>query len=83
MALATLQAYAATSTSTTYLRYRTYGSTGDGHTLGVSKDNDNYMSFNSIPVITDSSQRIEIWSSQSGDAEAAVYTNGYYFPGGA
>jgi len=59
--------------------WRTNGQSGStGHAFGRGTARD----YNSVPVITDSSQIIEVKNSDSNNAQMAVYTNGYFFPAG-
>jgi len=67
---------------TAVLYWRTNGQSGTtGHIINVS-DAANEYNYNSIPVITDSSQKIEIKHSQSNGNTSTVDTNGWYFPVG-
>jgi hypothetical protein len=63
------------------LSWRTNGQTGaGGHIIGHSTSND-YANYGSgVRVHTDDSQIIELRHSSSDDAEAGLYTDGWYLP---
>jgi len=79
----TFYSYAAGDTSAAMLFWRTYGQTGtDGHHVGSTDSNNANRSTNTIPVIADDSQRIQIVHSLTGLHSAIIYTAGWYFPDG-
>ena len=63
-------------------KWRTNGQTGTtGHQYGhVNADID--FSDNTVSVITDSSQKIEVVHGTSNSSTSTVYTHGWYFPAG-
>lgn len=67
--------------TTAWMYYRVNGSSSNGIEL-VIDDNTAARSYNTLPVLTDSSQKIEIKHNVSGSAEALVATCGWYFPTG-
>lgn len=86
-AAVTFYSHAGTSTPPCSLYWRTNGQTGTtGHiaTVAMRENNVSFSigDFNSVDVITDSSQKIEVKHSVAGSQTAAVYTNGFYFPVG-
>ena len=64
-----------------FLYWRKNGSSGDGHvavrTIAVSTEGNN-----SLSVLVDATNKIELKMESSSDSTASVYTNGYDFPVG-
>ncbi len=66
----------------TLLYYRTYGDGGAGVLVNTSPGIAEGHSYNSEPVFTDGSQRINVKNSLSNVNQVQVLTKGYYFPAG-
>jgi len=64
------------------IKVRTNGQTGStGQGIGNLSSN-NYSVQIVLPIITDSSQKIQVYKSGTSSNTVAVYTNGWYFPAG-
>jgi hypothetical protein len=66
------------------LKTRTNGSSSEGFiVLRISDSTDAPdTAYGHREVMTDSSQKIEVWFSEAGDHQEAIKTGGYYFPKG-
>ncbi len=65
----------------TELLFRVNGTNSTGHTVGETGLN-TARQWNTLIVLTDSAQKIEIKHSVGGNDQAAVFTNGWFFPKG-